>query len=517
MSSSITLESVLAISPEIALVVLAILVLFFDRAVKPSERRSLGLLTAWGGLIILLGTVALWLFFDQPNTEPIMYWGGMIRQDLVTLVFRVMFLIALVITALLSLDFKDVQSGEYYALLLTATIGFSLMAASSDLIMLYVALETASLSLYVLAAYTKRVSRSNEAGMKYFIYGAFASAVMLFGLSYIYGLTGETNIYTIFPTLRTTGALDATILVAAAMVIVGFGFKISAVPYHFWAPDVYEGAPTPITGLVSTASKAAGFAVFLRVFTAGVFGEPQRSNAWWAMLVAMCIVTMTLGNLLAIRQKNIKRMLAYSSIAQAGYAMIGLITALTVLATSPENQETVLDGAGATMFFLLYYVITNVAAFGVIIMVSNITGSDEIQDLAGLSRRSPWMALAMLFALLSLGGIPPTAGFFGKFFIFRAAIEAPVETTLFSVTFQGGLWWLAAIGIFNAFIALYYYLSVAKVMYLYRSEDEDVKVPLSRAAGVALGFTVFAILYLGIFANSTFEWTREAAEAFFRG
>jgi NADH-quinone oxidoreductase subunit N len=499
-SSAITLESVLAIAPEIALVILAILVLFFDRAVKPSERRSLGLLTAWGGFVILLGTLALWYFFDQPSIEPVLYWGGMVRQDLVTLVFRVMFLIALAITALLSLDIENVQSGEYYALLITATIGFSFMAASADLIMLYVALETASISLYVLAAYTKGVYRSNEAGMKYFIYGAFASAVMLFGLSYVYGLTGETNIYRILPALQEAAAPDYTVLVAAGLVIVGFGFKISAVPYHFWAPDVYEGAPTPVTGLVSTASKAAGFAVFLRVFTAGVFGEANRSNPWWAMLVAMCIVTMTLGNLLAIRQKNIKRMLAYSSIAQAGYAMIGLITALTVAGS--EDFLTGVDGAGATLFFLLYYVITNVAAFGIIIMVSNIAGSDNVQDLAGLSRRSPWLALAMLFALLSLGGIPPTAGFFGKFFIFRSAVQAD-------------LWWLALIGIINAFIALYYYLSVAKVIYLYRSDEEEVKVPLSRAAGVALGFTIFAILYLGVFANSAFEWTREAATAFF--
>jgi NADH-quinone oxidoreductase subunit N len=499
-SSAITLESVLAIAPEIALIILAIFVLFFDRAVKPDQRRTLGLLTAWGGSIILLGTLALWYFFDQPSFEPILYWGGMIRQDLVTLVFRVMFLIALVITALLSLDVKNVQSGEYYGLLITATIGFSFMAASADLIMLYVALETASISLYVLAAYTKGVYRSNEAGMKYFIYGAFASAVMLFGLSYVYGLTGETNIYRILPALRAAAAPEYAVLVAAGLVIVGFGFKISAVPYHFWAPDVYEGAPTPVTGLVSTASKAAGFAVFLRVFTAGVFGQADRANPWWAMLVAMCIVTMTLGNLLAIRQKNIKRMLAYSSIAQAGYAMIGLITALTVAAGG--NAATGVDGAGATMFYLLYYVISNVAAFGIIIMVSNVSGSDDIQDLAGLSRRSPWMALAMLFALLSLGGIPPAAGFFGKFFIFRSAIEAD-------------LWWLALIGIVNAFIALYYYLSVAKVIYLYRSDEEDVKVPLSRAAGVALGFAIFAILYLGFFANSAFEWTREAATAFF--
>jgi NADH-quinone oxidoreductase subunit N len=317
-------------------------------------------------------------------------------------------------------------------------------------------------------------------------------------------MTSETNIYTVAQEVSRIYVGDdvmrATVLVAAALVIVGFGFKISAVPYHFWVPDVYEGAPTPVTGLVSTASKAAGFAVFLRVFTAGVFGPGDSSNAWWSMLVAMCVITMTLGNFIALRQTNIKRMLAYSSIAQAGYAMIGLITALTV---AGGNQASI-DGASSTMYFLIYYVITNVAAFGVIILVSNRTGSDEIKDLAGLSRRSPYLALAMLFALLSLGGIPPTAGFFGKFFIFRAAIEAD-------------LWWLALIGILNAFVALYYYLSVVKVMYLYKPEEDGIRIHVSRAAAVAIGLTVFGIIYLGVLANSTFELTRRAATAFFAG
>ena len=504
MSSSITLESVLALAPELGLLILALLILLVERVYKPEQRRNLGLITAWGVFVILLGTLALWAFFDQPSIQPESYWGGMIRQDLVTFVFRIMFLVVLLVTCLISLDFPNVQRGEYYALLLTATIGFSLMAASSDLIMLFIALETASISLYILAGFTQGEYRSNEAGMKYFIYGAFASAVMLFGMSYLYGLTVETNIYSVAQEISriylADDAMRATVLVAAALVIVGFGFKISAVPYHFWVPDVYEGAPTPVTGLVSTASKAAGFAVFLRVFTAGVFGPGDASNAWWSMLVAMCVITMTLGNFLAIRQTNIKRMLAYSSIAQAGTAMIGLITALTVAG----GNEASIDGASSVMFFLIYYVITNVAAFGVIILVSNRTGSDEIKDLSGLSRRSPYLALAMLFALLSLGGIPPTAGFFGKFFIFRAAIEAD-------------LWWLALIGILNAFVALYYYLSVIKVMYLYKPEEEGVHIKVSRGAALAIGLTLFGIIYLGIAANSTFELTRRAATAFFAG
>jgi NADH-quinone oxidoreductase subunit N len=310
---------------------------------------------------------------------------------------------------------------------------------------------------------------------------------MLYGLSLLFGLSQETSLYEV--ARRVVQQPEPAVLLASIMVVVGFGFKISAVPFHFWAPDVYEGTPTPVTGFLSTASKAAGFAVFLRVLMAGTFGTVEPSQEWWAMLVAMCIVTMTLGNLLAIYQTNIKRLLAYSSIAQAGYAMIGLVT-LTQ------------DGSGATIFYLLYYVVTNIAAFAVIVVLSNLIGSDELKDLSGLSRRSPFLALAMLFALLSLGGIPPTAGFFGKFFLFRAAVEA-------------GYWWLALIGIINAFIALYYYLSIAKYMYLYRSEEEASPIPVSRAAKVALAITVFGILYLGILSAPAFEWTREAAGAFF--
>ncbi|MCI0576851.1 MAG: NADH-quinone oxidoreductase subunit N [Chloroflexi bacterium] len=487
--SQITLSSVLALTPEIGLLILAVLVLLVDRGLQPGERRRLGLWTAWGSLVILLATFGLWLFFNEPGDQPQLIWGGMIRHDGVTLVFRVMFLIALTVTSLISMDVKNLQQGEYYALLISSTIGLSLMAAAGDLIMLYVALETASLSLYVLAGYAKNVSRSAEAGMKYFVYGAFASALMLYGFSLLYGLTQETNLYVVSQSVIQQP--DVAMVGAAILVVVGFGFKISAVPFHFWAPDVYEGAPTPVTGFVSTASKAAGFAVFLRVFLAGTLGTADPAQAWWIVLISMCIITMTVGNLLAIFQTNIKRLLAYSSIAQAGYTMIGLVTL---------SQ----DGSGAAMFYLLYYVVSNIAAFGVIILFSNLTGSDELKDLSGLSRRSPYLALAMLFALLSLGGIPPTAGFFGKFFLFKAAVDA-------------GMWGLALVGILNAFIALYYYLSVAKYIYLYRSEEEDVPIPVSRAAQVALGVTVFGILYLGIVAGPAFEWTRQAAAAFFAG
>lgn len=492
-----SLPEVLAILPEILLVILLVAVLTYDRLLKPVERRRIGLLAAWGSIVVLLVTVGLWVFFDEPNPSrglaESLLWGGMIRTDLVTLVFRVMFLVAVAVVSLISLDVPALQRGEYYALLLSATVGFSFMASGSDMIMLFLAIETASISLYILAGFLTSDRRSTEAGIKYFVYGAFASAVMLYGLSLIYGITGQTNIYVIASLVLRSGALPAEItglfLLATVMIIAGFGFKISAVPFHFWTPDVYEGAPSPVTAFVSTASKAAGFAVFIRVFAAGALGSPSFENEWWAMLVAITIVTMTLGNLLAIFQSNIKRMLAYSSIAQAGYALIGLV------ALTP-------DGSGASMFYLLMYVFTNVAAFGVVVLVSSETGSDDMEDFYGLSRRAPYLALAMLLALLSLGGIPPTAGFFGKFFIFKAAVDA-------------GLWWLALIGVLNAFIGLYYYLSVVKYLYLYRSDEEDQRIPVSRAARVALALSVLGILYLGVAAGPAFEWTRQAGAAFF--
>lgn len=492
-----SLPEFLAILPEILLVILIVAVLTYDRVLKPAERRRVGLLAAWGSIVILLVTVGLWLLFDEPDParslQESLLWGGMIRSDLVTLVFRVMFLVAVAVVSLISLDVPALQRGEYFALLLSATIGFSFMAAGADMIMLFLSIETASISLYILAGFLTSDRKSTEAGIKYFVYGAFASALMLYGLSLIYGVTGQTNIYVVASMVARAGAIPAEInglfLLATVMIIAGFGFKISAVPFHFWTPDVYEGAPSPVTAFVSTASKAAGFAVFLRVFTAGALGTPNFENEWWAMLVAITIVTMTLGNLLAIFQSNIKRMLAYSSIAQAGYAMIGLV------ALTP-------DGSGAAMFYLLMYVFTNVVAFGVVVLVSKETGSEEMEDFYGLSRRAPYLALAMLLALLSLGGIPPTAGFIGKFFVFKAAVDAE-------------LWWLALIGVLNAFIGLYYYLSVVKYMYLYRSEEEAERIPVSRAARVALVLSVIGIIYLGVAAGPAFEWTRQAGAAFF--
>ncbi len=497
----------LALAPEIALIVLLVAIQIYSRVLPADRQRSVGIMTAWGALAILLLTVGLWLFAGVPgesaDLQETLIWGGMIRNDMITLVFRVMFLFALMMTALISADVPRLQSIEYYALLIIATMGFSLMAASSDLIMLYIALEMASISSYILAGFLKNEDRSTEAGMKYFVYGAFATGIMLYGMSLLFGLTGQTNIYLIGsaiinlpPAESLQGSeqillqnVNGVLLLAAVTIVVGFGFKISAVPYHFWTPDVYEGSPTPFTAFVSTASKAAAFAIFIRVFTAGVFGVPEQNSTWWAMLVAMCIITMTLGNFAAIFQGNIKRMLAYSSVAQAGYALIGLVT------FTP-------DGAGATMFYLLMYVFTNIAAFGVIIAVTSSSKSENMEELYGLNKRSPYLALVMMIALLSLGGIPPTAGFVGKFFIFQATVNA-------------GYWWLALLGILNAFVALYYYLNVIKYMYLYDSDREEVPIPVSRSMGIGLALSTLAVILLGVFASPAYEWTLEAAGAFY--
>lgn len=497
------LNHYLALLPEIALVVMIVAIFAYERRLAPDNRRQLGILSAWGAFVILLLTLAAWLvagvpdFATSSSLNETLIWGGMMRNDGFTLVFRVMFLLALGLTSLISADVKNLQRGEYYILLHVATIGFSLMAAAADLIMLYVALETASLSLYVMVGFVTSSPRSTEGGMKYFVYGAFASALMLYGMSLIYGIFGETNIYFISQIVL-SGRLDNPLLnfdnaflVAAILILAGFAFKISAVPFHFWTPDAYEGAPTPVTAFLSTASKAAGFAILFRVFSIGMLGNPvaDRSNPWWTILVAMCIVTMTLGNLLAIYQSSIKRLLAYSSIAQAGYIIIGLVTFTA-------------EGLGAALFYLFIYVLTNIAAFGVIILFATQTGiDDDLMSLSGLSRRSPYLALALMVALLSLGGIPPTAGFIAKFLVFKAAVDA-------------GLWWLALIGIVNAFVALYYYLSVLKYLYLYRSDEEEVGIFTPRAARVALLVASLGMLLLGTVAAPIIEWTQRAASAF---
>ncbi len=476
-------STLLAILPEILLVVLGAIVLVCD-LVLPEERRDfLGWITATGlGLILVVS-----LLVARPGVEPRLVWGGMVRQDWLAFIFKMLFIFSAGITSLFSMGYERLgRRGEFYILLLASTLGMNMMASAADLIMLYLAIETTSIPLYVLAGFMTNEDKSTEAGFKYLLFGAMTSAVMLYGFSLLYGFAGTTNIYELAQGIA-AGSLPAAALIGSLMlVLVGFGFKISAVPLHFWAPDVYEGAPTPVAGFLSTASKAAGFAVLLRVL---LVAFPNVSLQWGAVVAALSVATMTLGNLLALAQRNIKRMLAYSSIAHAGYALIGVVSISSL-------------GVASVVLYLIAYIITNLAAFGVVAAFGRISGSDEIAAYAGLSRRAPGLALVMLVAFLSLAGMPPLGGFVVKFFVFAAAVNS-------------NLIWLAVIGVLNSIVGLYYYMTVLKYVYLYRSEDEEKPLPITRSIRLALVVLTFGIILVGTLFAPWFSWASSAAAAIF--
>ncbi len=475
---------VLAILPEISLLVLAGFILAFDAVWKPERKRTLGWITSCGLLLIIIVSLAV----ARPGEESRLVWGGMLRHDWFGFSLKLLFLFGAAITALFAMDLDDLgKRGEFYVLMLVSTLGMNLMASATDIIMLYLAIESTSIPLYILAGFMNRDEKSTESGFKYLLFGALTSTVMLYGFSLLYGFSGTTNLYELplkfydaeFPLLAVVGSL--------LLVLIGFGFKVSVVPFHFWAPDVYEGAPTPVAGFLSTASKAAGFAVLVR-FLLAVF-TPVALPSWSVILAAISVVTMTLGNTLALAQKNIKRLLAYSSIAHAGYILIGVVAISTL-------------GFTSVILYLVAYLVTNLAAFGIVVAFGRVTGSDEIAAYAGLSRRSPWLALAMLVAFLSLAGMPPFGGFIAKVFVFAAAVQSDYI-------------WLAVIGVLNSIIGLYYYLSVLKVVYLFRSDDEDKPLPIPRPYAIALTVLSLGIILVGTFFAPWFTWSTTAAVALF--
>jgi NADH-quinone oxidoreductase subunit N len=473
-----------AVIPEILLVVLAFVVLGIDLFTSERGKKALG----YVGIVGLLAIFALNIFWEPNSSDPTM--GGMLAADSISVVFKELFLLAAALTLLSSQSFMGLgRQGEYVALVILATAGMSFMASSANLITLYVAMETTSMALFVLAAYLKGNVKSIEAGLKYFLFGAFASAIMLYGMSLIYGLTGTTDLAGIAVGVSVMGDELLLAVVGIVLLLVGFSFKVSAVPFHMWTPDVYEGAPTPITAFISVASKAAGFAVVLRVLLTA-FGVSNVQEEWVALVAAFSIVTMTLGNVVALTQNNIKRLLAYSSIAQAGYMLVGVVSTSEL-------------GVAAVLFYLMTYTLTNIAAFTVVIIFSRVTGSDKIADYAGLSRRSPYLALAFLLALLSLGGIPPLGGFFGKFYLFSAAIEQ-------------GYVWLVVVGVLNSIISLFYYLGVvARPIYVGHSEEEDKPLPIPVPLLATLAVSVAGTVVLGVFPTPFFELAQRVAGALF--
>lgn len=494
--------SVLAILPEILMTVLAIALLGLDLVWPDARKRDLGYV-AGIGLLAVIG-VMLVLAPPQGELSDQLVLGGMVRHDQLAQIFRTMVILGGALSCLVTMGVPRLQHrGDFYAVLVAAVIGASLMSAAADLVMVFLALEMTSITAYLLVGYLRSNAKSTEAGLKYFLFGAFTSALSLYGLSLLYGFTGETNLYRLGGALGRGDLADGPVVAALALVSVGFAFKISAVPFHFWTPDVYEGAPTPITTLLSTASKAGSVALMMRFFLAvfppaellGALEGVKNYSEFWVQLVAvLSVVSMTLGNLLALVQRNIKRLLAYSTIAHAGYILIG------VAAISTDRSG---DGVAAVTFYMFMYVLTNALAFGVVILFANATGSESIADFAGLSRRNPWLALAMTLALLSLGGIPPAAGFVGKFLLFRAAVDS-------------NLVWLALIGVVNVIVGLYYYLAVVKVMYMERSPDEDRPVAVDTPYVWALGIASAGVLLLGTIMVTPFvDWATEAAQALY--
>ena len=463
----------LAILPELWIFVLASLVLILDLALPKEQHRGLGWVTAIG---LLLGIVVSLIVAIPPELTQFV-WGDLLRFDRLGFVFSLLFMFGAAMTALISSNLEKIgQRGDFYVLMLVSTLGMCLMASAADVIMLYLAIETTSIPLYVLAGFYKDDDKSTEAGFKYLLFGAMTSAIMLFGFSYLFGLAGTTNLYELVNQVARNQLSPFLLYGVLAFILVGFAFKISAFPFHFWAPDVYSGAPTPIAGFLSTASKAAGFAVLVRVLWVGF---PEIQPYWVYIMTGVSIATMTVGNLLALAQKDIKRLLAYSSIAHAGYALIGFVAVSEL-------------GATSVIFYLGVYLLTNLAAFGTVSVFEKTSGSSEIASFAGLSRRSPWLAMMMLVAFLSLAGMPPFGGFVTKFAVFAAAV-------------QRGLIGLAVIGVLNSIVGLYYYLTVLKVIYLYRSEEEHIAVPIPQASLLALAFLSIGIIVVGIIAAPWFD------------
>lgn len=473
------------ISPELILALGGILTLAVGVAGRrrfPPHRigilspEVIGLLTLAAALvpsIMLMGRV-----FRNPG-EQVLLFNRLFAVDGLAIFFKPIAIVSTAIVMLLAIDYfrkMEYHRGEFYALLVFATLAITCLAASTDLIMIYLSIEFLSLTSYVLVGYLKRDLRSSEAAIKYFLFGAVSGAVMLYGMSILYGVTGHTNITDIARAFQTDPASPALLFLATAFVLVGFGFKIAMAPFHQWAPDTYEGAPTPITAFLSVGSKAAGFAVLVRVLSTGL--TPDIVN-WVPLIILLSAATMTIGNLIAIPQTNIKRMLAYSSIAQAGYLLLG-VAAIGF----PESELAI----PAVLLYLVAYLFMNLGAFAVVTILSARLRSDRIADYAGLIRRSPVAAVCMAIFMLSLAGIPPTAGFVGKLYLFMAVLQAGSNALL----------WLAVIAGVNTIIAVYYYFNIVRVMFFVQAEDPapiESSRPLSFVIAVTTAATLVVLIY----------------------
>ncbi len=469
----------LAIAPELGLTAALVAVLLVDLIWEDRARRWIPTLTGFGMLAALVPVLVM----ARDGADRVLFGGAFVVDDF-ALVNKALFLLAAYVVVLLSTDYvadADVYEGEYYLMLLSSVLGMLVMASARDLISIFVALELLSIPAYLLAGWRKRDLRGNEASLKYYLLGVFSAGVMLYGMSLVFGLVGSTKLVEIGEALRDPAGPSPLIVIGVTFTLVGFLFKISAVPFHSWAPDTYEGAPTPITAFLSVASKAAGFvAILTLVFVA----FPGRSEVWTPMFWLLAVLTMTVGNLIALRQTNVVRLLAYSSVAQAGFMLVPLAVARDL----PQAQ----DAIQAVVTYLLVYAVMNLGAFAVVMVVAAKTGSAERSSFGGLFERSPGLTVAMTAFLFSLAGIPPLGGWYVKFLVFRSLIDAGTVAAVV----------LGVIVAVNSVIALYYYASVAREMWMRPAPDGDlspVRATPSLAAAVILCAGV--TLLVGVLPN----------------
>lgn len=490
------MDSVNRFGPELILLAVAGIIVIADLAwgllgVRAERLRR----TALAGLALAAGAGSIaWSAALVATDDLGTAFEGTLSVDEFSLFFNFLFASVAIIVILSSIDLLKGSrfAAEYQALVLTSAAGMMLLAGAVDLILIFVALELVGISFYIMVAFLKD-GRSSEAGLKYLLLGAISSAVTLYGMAYLFGVSGSTSLDEIGRVVaQADGDTRSALVLAAVLLAAGFGFKMAIVPFQMWVPDVYQGAPTPVTAYLSVGSKAAGFAVVMRVFLSALDHEFISSD--WAMMFAvLAAVSMSLGNLMAIVQGNIKRMLGYSSIAQAGNFLIGLAA---VAAADPQ----LLAGTSAVVFFLGTYAFTNLGAFIAVIAISNKIGSDEISDYAGVARRSPLMAAGLTLCLVSLTGIPPTAGFIAKVYVFNAAVQADLV-------------WLAVVGAVNSAVAAYYYLRVVLNMYTAEPVSEEAIQPgyyLSAAMAVA----AIGLLVIGIFPDPLLNASEAAAAIF---
>ena len=477
MPAGLTIDDFYYVLPEIILTFGALVLLIVDLILPKRDGAVFGV-----AIVTLLATAAAVLSFAGVNVTAS---AGLLAIDSFSTFFKLVFLLSAVMTVLMSgsyLRVEGVGAGEYCFLILCATLGMMFMASGIDLITLFIGLETMAIAFYILAGFLKPSERSNEAAVKYFLLGAFSLGLLLYGMSLLYGATGTTSLNGIAAALA--GGERSLVLVLALILIgAGMGFKIAAVPFHMWAPDVYEGAPTPVTAFLSVGSKAASFAMLLRIFFVGL---PFLVSDWQTLFWVLAAITMTVGNIAAITQTNTKRMLAYSSIAHAGYVLVGVVAGTE-------------RGITATLVYLWVYLFMQLGAFAILSMLrrQDVVG-DELKDLSGLYFRKPFAAIAMLIFMLSLGGIPPTAGFMGKVWVFGAAIDQ-------------GFIWLAVIGVVNSAISLYYYYRIIVFMWL-KEETLGSDIEMSPGIATVLGIAVVGSIFFGIFPDMLFDYAQTASE-----